>query len=58
MNSRGRLLRAEPPTAEALLTPSELRQLTRLARRARQVFGGPQDIEFGFTGGEVGGGRL
>ncbi|MFJ3421191.1 PEP/pyruvate-binding domain-containing protein [Streptomyces sp. NPDC086082] len=58
LNRRGRLLRTEPPTAEALLTPSELRQLARLARRARQVFGGPQDIEFGFTGGEVGGGRL
>ncbi|WP_328934433.1 MULTISPECIES: PEP/pyruvate-binding domain-containing protein [unclassified Streptomyces] len=58
LNRRGRLLRTEPPTAEALLTPSELRQLARLARRARQLFGGPQDIEFGFTGGEVGGGRL
>ncbi|MFJ2885852.1 PEP/pyruvate-binding domain-containing protein [Streptomyces sp. NPDC087305] len=58
LSRRGRLLRTEPPTAEALLTPSELRQLARLARRARQVFGGPQDIEFGFTGGEVGGGRL
>ncbi|MFE2886681.1 PEP/pyruvate-binding domain-containing protein [Streptomyces sp. NPDC059272] len=58
LNRRGRLLRTEPPSAEALLTRSELRQLARLARRARQVFGGPQDIEFGFTGGEVGGGRL
>ncbi|MGW3308034.1 PEP/pyruvate-binding domain-containing protein [Streptomyces sp. NPDC001073] len=58
LNRRGRLLRTGPPTAEALLTPSELRQLARLARRARQVFGGPQDIEFGFTGGEVGCGRL
>ncbi|MFJ4627803.1 PEP/pyruvate-binding domain-containing protein [Streptomyces sp. NPDC088847] len=58
LNRRGRLLRTEPPTAEAPLTPSEIRQLARLARRARQVFGGPQDIEFGFTGGEVGGGRL
>ncbi|SED23021.1 pyruvate, water dikinase [Streptomyces sp. 3213] len=66
LSRRGRLLRTEPPTAEALLTPSELRRLARLARRARQVFGGPQDIEFGFdgsevgsdVGGEVGSGRL
>ena len=66
LSRRGRLLRTEPPTADALLTPSELRQLARLARRARQVFGGPQDIEFGFAADEnadevadeVGGGRL
>ncbi|MEV8542449.1 PEP/pyruvate-binding domain-containing protein [Streptomyces sp. NPDC051572] len=62
LSRRGRLLRTEPPTAEALLTPSELRRLARLARRARQVFGGPQDIEFGFgfaeEGDQVGGGRL
>ncbi|MFJ6081894.1 PEP/pyruvate-binding domain-containing protein [Streptomyces sp. NPDC092369] len=50
LSRRGRLLRTEPPTADALLTPAELRQLARLARRARQVFGGPQDIEFGFAG--------
>ncbi|UUU21233.1 PEP/pyruvate-binding domain-containing protein [Streptomyces sp. DSM 40750] len=31
-----------------LLTASELRRLARLARRAARVFGGPQDIEFGF----------
>ncbi|WP_240508844.1 PEP/pyruvate-binding domain-containing protein, partial [Streptomyces ossamyceticus] len=31
-----------------LLTPSDLRRLARLARRAALVFGGPQDIEFGF----------
>jgi pyruvate,water dikinase len=37
-------------TADAapLLTPSDLRRLARLARRAARVFGGPQDIEFGF----------
>ena len=62
MSRRGRLLRTEPPTADALLTPSELRRLARLARRARQVFGGPQDIDFGFgfdeEGDQVGGGRL
>ncbi|WP_406195811.1 PEP-utilizing enzyme [Streptomyces europaeiscabiei] len=33
---------------EPLLTASELRRLARLARRAARVFGGPQDIEFGF----------
>jgi len=60
LSRRGRLLRTEPPTADALLTPSELRRLARLARRVRQVFGGPQDIEFGFgfDGDQVGGGRL
>ncbi|MDG5802804.1 PEP/pyruvate-binding domain-containing protein [Streptomyces ossamyceticus] len=31
-----------------LLTPIDLRRLARLARRAARVFGGPQDIEFGF----------
>ncbi|MFF8482652.1 PEP/pyruvate-binding domain-containing protein [Streptomyces antibioticus] len=30
------------------LTRAELARLVRLARRARKVFGGPQDIEFGF----------
>ena len=67
LSRRGRLLRTEPPTADALLTPSELRRLARLAHRARQVFGGPQDIEFGFgfgfdeeveEGDQVRGGRL
>ncbi|WP_328684010.1 PEP/pyruvate-binding domain-containing protein [Streptomyces sp. NBC_00343] len=53
LSRRGRLLRTEPPTADSLLTPSELRRLARLARRARQVFGGPQDIEFGFARDEV-----
>ncbi|ATL26929.1 PEP/pyruvate-binding domain-containing protein [Streptomyces formicae] len=37
-----------PPGPGPLLTPAELRRLARLARRARRVFGGPQDIEFGF----------
>jgi hypothetical protein len=31
-----------------LLSPAELRRLASLARRAAHVFGGPQDIEFGF----------
>nr|WP_225858951.1 PEP/pyruvate-binding domain-containing protein [Streptomyces albicerus] len=44
----GRLLRTEPEDAEPLLGPTELRRLARLARQARGVFGGPQDIEFGF----------
>ncbi|MEV5526409.1 PEP/pyruvate-binding domain-containing protein [Streptomyces prunicolor] len=55
LSRRGRLLRTEPPTAEALFTRSELRRLARLARRARKVFGGPQDIEFGFSEDQVGG---
>ncbi|MCX4668023.1 PEP-utilizing enzyme [Streptomyces sp. NBC_01381] len=50
LSPRGRVLRTEPPAPEPLLTPAELRRLTRLARRARKVFGGPQDIEFGFDG--------
>ncbi|ONK14018.1 PEP/pyruvate-binding domain-containing protein [Streptomyces sp. MP131-18] len=32
-----------------LLTGAELRRLAALARRARRLFGGPQDIEFGFA---------
>ncbi|MFE0176454.1 PEP/pyruvate-binding domain-containing protein [Streptomyces sp. NPDC059002] len=51
----GRVLRTEPSGAERLLTAAELRRLARLARRARKVFGGPQDIEFGFAEGS---GRL
>ncbi|MEU9169527.1 PEP/pyruvate-binding domain-containing protein [Streptomyces sp. NPDC048420] len=54
----GRLLRTEPPETGAplkadpapLLTRAELLRLARLSRRARRVFGGPQDIEFGFDG--------
>jgi phosphohistidine swiveling domain-containing protein len=34
--------------SDSLLTRSELFRLARLARRARRIFGGPQDIEFGF----------
>lgn len=37
-----------PSVPEPLLTAPELRRLARLARRAARVFGGPQDIEFGF----------
>ncbi|WP_281198695.1 PEP/pyruvate-binding domain-containing protein, partial [Streptomyces phaeochromogenes] len=44
----GRLLRTEPEDPEGLLGADGLRRLARLARQARGVFGGPQDIEFGF----------
>ncbi|MFD3585207.1 PEP/pyruvate-binding domain-containing protein [Streptomyces sp. NPDC058683] len=47
LSRRGRLLRTEPSDAGAVLTRGEL---VRLARRARRVFAGPQDIEFGFDG--------
>jgi len=48
LSRRGRLLRTEPPEAGTPLTRAELVRLARLAHRARRVFGGPQDIEFGF----------
>ncbi|WAZ20999.1 PEP-utilizing enzyme [Streptomyces cinnabarinus] len=48
LGGHGRVLRTEPAGADALLTRGELFRLARLARRARRVFGGPQDIEFGF----------
>ena len=48
LSLRGRVLRTEPADAEPLLGAFELRRLARLARRAREVFDGPQDIEFGF----------
>ncbi|MGC0332698.1 phosphohistidine swiveling domain-containing protein [Streptomyces sp. SAI-170] len=49
LSPRGRLLRVDPPgEGGAVLGRAELSRLARLARRARQVFGGPQDIEFGF----------
>ncbi|MCF3135807.1 PEP/pyruvate-binding domain-containing protein [Streptomyces olivochromogenes] len=56
LSRRGRVLRtespepSEPSRAGGVLTRAELVRLARLARRARQVFGGPQDIEFGFDG--------
>ncbi|GAA4047004.1 PEP/pyruvate-binding domain-containing protein [Streptomyces shaanxiensis] len=39
-----------PASAESstLLTRAELFRLARLARQVRRVFGGPQDVEFGF----------
>ncbi|MFE7035740.1 PEP/pyruvate-binding domain-containing protein [Streptomyces sp. NPDC057621] len=48
LTRRGRLSRTGPAGAEQLLGAAELRRLARLARQARGVFGGPQDIEFGF----------
>ncbi|MEU6377885.1 PEP/pyruvate-binding domain-containing protein [Streptomyces sp. NPDC046909] len=51
LGGRGRLLRTEPADAGPLLTRAELARLARLARRAWRIFGGPQDIEFGFDGG-------
>ncbi|MGX1473793.1 UNVERIFIED_CONTAM: phosphohistidine swiveling domain-containing protein [Streptomyces canus] len=57
LSRSGRLLRTEQPEtggpradSEPLLTRAQLLRLARLARRARRVFGGPQDIEFGFDG--------
>jgi rifampicin phosphotransferase len=41
---------AAPEVIERLLSAAELRRLASLARRAAHVFGGPQDIEFGFDG--------
>ncbi|MFF7165324.1 PEP/pyruvate-binding domain-containing protein [Streptomyces sp. NPDC008086] len=56
LSGRGRLLRSESsraPWTQAQanggpLTRGQLFRLARLARRVRRVFGGPQDVEFGF----------
>ncbi|MFD0438769.1 PEP/pyruvate-binding domain-containing protein [Streptomyces chartreusis] len=40
--------RPESASTGPLLTRAELFRLARLARRVRKVFGGPQDVEFGF----------
>ncbi|MEV0221247.1 PEP/pyruvate-binding domain-containing protein [Streptomyces sp. NPDC050704] len=50
LSRRGRVLRTEPEDAERLLGAADLRRLARLARQTRRIFGGPQDIEFGFDG--------
>jgi pyruvate,water dikinase len=63
LSPRGRMLDVEPsapaepsaalaPAAGGLLNDRELRRLAALARRARRLFGGPQDIEFGFQEGD------
>ncbi|GGV22764.1 hypothetical protein GCM10010182_51290 [Actinomadura cremea] len=46
LTRRGRLVGAERD--DGPLTPLQLRRLARLAARAAQVFGGPQDVEFAF----------
>ncbi|MFJ8633359.1 PEP/pyruvate-binding domain-containing protein [Streptomyces sp. NPDC093568] len=57
LSGHGRLLRTESAedglteaaaAADSPLTRAELFRLARLARRVRRVFGGPQDVEFGF----------
>ncbi|WP_433893109.1 PEP/pyruvate-binding domain-containing protein [Streptomyces sp. CA-111067] len=50
LTRRGHLLRTEPETgrADGPLSRRRLAQLVRLARRTEQVYGGPQDVEFGF----------
>ncbi|WP_307815434.1 PEP/pyruvate-binding domain-containing protein [Streptomyces sp. 7-21] len=49
LTRHGRRPHDAPPGADGgPLTPAELRRLAALARRARRVFGGPQDMEFGF----------
>ncbi|MFJ5258961.1 PEP/pyruvate-binding domain-containing protein [Streptomyces sp. NPDC088387] len=52
LSAHGRILRTEPDGADTLLDRDQLHRLARLARQARRVFGGPQDIEFGFDEGD------
>ncbi|WP_240554032.1 PEP/pyruvate-binding domain-containing protein, partial [Streptomyces niveiscabiei] len=44
-----RLVRTEPP-GERILTHRQRARLVQLAKKAEKVFGGPQDMEFGFDG--------
>jgi phosphohistidine swiveling domain-containing protein len=57
LSRRGRVLdeRRGPTLVDPRHRPSrrELRVLARLARRAANLFGGPQDIEWAIDGGEV-----
>ncbi|MFH8369533.1 PEP/pyruvate-binding domain-containing protein [Streptomyces sp. NPDC018031] len=50
LTRHGRLLRTEPaePRSARLLGRSETTRLVRMARKTQRVFGGPQDVEFGF----------
>ncbi|WP_274560773.1 PEP/pyruvate-binding domain-containing protein [Streptomyces spiramyceticus] len=50
LTRHGRLAGAEPrePRRDRLLGRRRISHLVRLARRAERVFGGPQDMEFGF----------
>jgi phosphohistidine swiveling domain-containing protein len=40
-------------SAEGGLTTTDLKRLTRLAKRAAEHFGGPQDVEWALDGGEL-----
>ncbi|WP_329364107.1 PEP-utilizing enzyme [Streptomyces sp. NBC_00669] len=53
LTRRGRLLHTEPaaPHGTGPLGRRRLAQLVRLARRTEKVYGGPQDVEFGFDDG-------
>ncbi|WP_338682650.1 PEP/pyruvate-binding domain-containing protein [Streptomyces acidiscabies] len=44
-----RLVRTEPP-GERILSHRQRARLVQLAKKAERVFGGPQDMEFGFDG--------
>ncbi|MDX3382403.1 PEP/pyruvate-binding domain-containing protein [Streptomyces niveiscabiei] len=44
-----RLVRTEPP-GERILTHRQRARLVQLAKKTEKVFGGPQDMEFGFDG--------
>lgn len=50
LTRRGRRVAVDPaePPGAALLGRRRLARLASLARRAERVFGGPQDVEFGF----------
>ncbi|WP_240661919.1 PEP/pyruvate-binding domain-containing protein [Streptomyces sp. WAC 06738] len=50
LTRRGRRVAADPaePPGARLLGRGRLARLASLARRAERVFGGPQDVEFGF----------
>jgi rifampicin phosphotransferase len=48
LSPAGLLVAADPPGAQRLLDPWKRRRLTRLAKRAARIFGGPQDIEWAF----------
>jgi phosphohistidine swiveling domain-containing protein len=42
-----------PETGQALLTPAQLRQLAEAVLDLEQLFGGPQDVEWGFWQGQL-----
>jgi pyruvate,water dikinase len=53
LTSMGRLVGTEPAESRhsRILGRRQLTRLVRLARRTHRVFGGPQDMEFGFDAG-------